>query len=186
MWWILIVVALVVIIVFWGISVQRRLVSADELCGNAMSSIGVQQNTRWDALTALADLVKGYNEHEYKTLMDVIAQRRPVDGKTTAQDAQQQENILTDAMNKFVAVAEQYPDLKANDMYKNTMDGVKQYEENVRLARMTYNDTCTKFNRMIRMFPDSIIAGMLGFKTKDYLQTEEAKKEMPSMDTSAK
>jgi LemA protein len=151
-----------------------------------MSSIGVQQNTRWDALTALADLVKGYNEHEYKTLMDVIAQRRPVDGKTTAKDAQQQENILTDAMNKFVAVAEQYPDLKANDMYKNTMDGVKQYEENVRLARMTYNDTCTKFNRMIRMFPDSIIAGMLGFKTKDYLQTEEAKKEMPSMDTSAK
>ena len=80
-----------------------------------------------------------------------------------------------------MAVAEQYPDLKANTMYIETMQGVKQYEENVRLARMTYNDTVTKFNRVVRQFPTSLVAGMLGFPVKDYLQTEEAKKDMPDM-----
>lgn len=181
MWWIPVVLVIVVGLVAWVVSVQRNLVSVDELCANAMSSIGVQQNSRWDALTALADLTKQYSEHEYKTLMDVISQRKPISGSSSASEAEAQETMLTDAMNKFVAVAENYPDLKANQMYKETMDGVKQYEENVRMSRMVYNDTVTKFNRIIRQFPSNLIAGPLGFKVRDYLQTEDSKKEMPSM-----
>lgn len=181
-WWgWLIIVAVILIIISWIISVQRSLVALDELCGNAMSQIGVQQNTRWDALGALADLTKQYDEHEYQTLMDVIAQRRPVTAQSTAEEAQQQENILTGAMERFVAVGEAYPDLKATDMYQNTMNGVKEYEENVRLARMSYNDTVTKFNRTIRQFPDNIIASFLHFQVRTYLETEESKKEMPSV-----
>lgn len=177
----IIAIVLVALITVWVISVQRRLVSIDELCGNAMSQIGVQQNTRWDALNALADLTKQYDEHEYNTLKDVIAHRQPITANSTAADAEAQENFLTQAMSRFMAVAEQYPDLKANTMYIETMQGVKQYEENVRLARMTYNDTVTKFNRVVRQFPTSLVAGMLGFPVKDYLQTEEAKKDMPDM-----
>ncbi|MCQ2486495.1 MAG: LemA family protein [Clostridia bacterium] len=174
----LVVVALVVI---WIVSVQRKLVSIDELCGNAMSQIGVQQNTRWDALGALADLTKEYDEHEYNTLMDVLAKRAPITNVSTSEEAEAQENMLTNAMSRFMAVAEAYPDLKANTMYKETMDGVKEYEENVRMARMVYNDTVTKFNRECRMFPTSIVAGMLGFKVRAYLETADDKKEMPSM-----
>lgn len=177
----IVILVLVALIVVWVISVQRRLVSIDELCGNAMSQIGVQQNTRWDALGALADLTKQYDEHEYNTLMNVIGKRQPIGNKSTAKDAEAQENFLTEAMSRFMAVAEQYPDLKANTMYIETMQGVKQYEENVRLARMTYNDTVTKFNRVVRQFPTNLVANMLGFPVKDYLQTEDEKKEMPSM-----
>ena len=181
-WWgWILIAAVILLLIVWGISVQRKLVSQDELCGNAMSQIGVQQNTRWDALNALADLTKQYDEHEYNTMMEVIRQRKPISADSTAEEAQKQENILTDALNRFIAVGEAYPDLKATDMYQNTMNGVKQYEENVRLARMTYNDSVTKFNRTIRRFPDSLIAGMLHFSKRTYLETENAVKGMPSM-----
>lgn len=181
-WWgWLIIAAVILLLIIWGISVQRKLVGLEELCGNAISQIGVQQNTRWDALNTLADLTKQYDEHEYKTLMDVLAQRRPITADSTAEEAQEQENMITDALQRFIAVGEAYPDLKASQMYQKSMEGVRQYEENVRLARMTYNDTVTKFNRTIRMFPDSLIASMLHFTTRTYLETAEDVKTMPSM-----
>lgn len=177
----IIVLVLVVFIAIWVISVQRRLVSIDELCGNAMSQIGVQQNTRWDALNALADLTKQYDRHEYQTLKEVIGQRQAITAQSTPKDAEAQETFLDEAMSRFLAVAEAYPELKANTLYIETMNGVKQYEENVRLARMTYNDTVTKFNRVVRQFPTNLIAGMLHFPIKDYLKTEDTKKDMPDM-----
>ncbi|MEG1551806.1 MAG: LemA family protein, partial [Oscillospiraceae bacterium] len=160
---------------------QRKLVSLDELCGNSLSQIGVQQNSRWDALTALVDLTKQYSEHEHKTLMDVIGSRRTIDAHSTAQDAEEQENILTQAMGRLMAIAEAYPDLKANTMYKETMDGVKQYEENVRHSRMVYNDTVTKFNRTVRQIPVCFIARPMGFSIREYLKTEDSKTQMPKM-----
>lgn len=181
MWPAIIIIVILAILVLWAISAQRQLVNIDELCGNALSQIGVQQNSRWDALTALADLTKGYSEHEHKTLMDIIAQRKPIGATSTTEEAQEQENILTQAMGKFMAVAEAYPDLKANDMYGKTMDSVKQYEENVRHSRMIFNDTVTKFNRNVRQIPMCFIANAMGFKVREYLQTEDDKKDMPSM-----
>lgn len=179
--WAIVLIVVLVILVIWGIKVQKRLISADEFCGNAMSQIGVQQNTRWDALGALADLTKQYDEHEYKTLTDVIDKRKAIGRSSSTADVIEQENMLTDAMNHIMAIAENYPDLKANKMYENTMDGVKQYEENVRLARMTYNDTVTKFNRLVRQFPTSIIASMINMSVRDYLETADEVKAMPDM-----
>lgn len=180
MGWIIAIV-IIVLIILWVVMSQRKLVSLDELCGNGLSQIGVQQNSRWDALKALADLTKQYSEHEYKTLMDVIGSRRTIDSNSTAQEAEEQENMLTQAMGKLMAVAEAYPDLKANTMYKETMDGVKQYEENVRHSRMVYNDTVTKFNRTVRQIPVCFIAGPMGFNKREYLKTEDDKTQMPSM-----
>jgi len=177
----IIVIAVLAALVLWVVSVQRKLVNQDELCKNAMSQIGVQQNSRWDALTALVELIKSYNEHEYKTLKDVIAQRSPINGSSTAAQAQAQENLLTNAVKSINVVAEQYPDLKANDMYTKTMDSVNTYENQVRLSRMTYNDTVTKYNKAIRQIPDSFVAGLLGFSTRDYLQEPAGKTDMPSM-----
>lgn len=178
---ILIVIAVVAALVLWVVKVQRKLVEKDELCQNAMSQIGVQQNSRWDALTALVELVKSYNEHEYKTLLDVIGMRRQINGNSTAADANAQEAAITNAMKQINIVAEQYPDLKANENYGKAMDSVNVYENQVRLSRMTYNDTVTKYNNLVRQFPDSFVASLLKFEKKDYLQEPVGKTDMPSM-----
>ena len=177
----IIIIAIVAILVFWVIGVQRKLVSQDEKCKNAMSQIGVQQTSRWDALSALAELTKSYNEHEYNTLKDVIAQRAVITSGSTAQEADAQENMITQALSRIIAVAEQYPDLKANENYAKTMDSVNQYENQVRMSRMVYNDTVTLFNREVRQFPTNLVAKMLGFGQKEYLKVEASKTEMPSM-----
>ena len=178
---ILIILAIVALVALWVIGVQRKLVEKDELCKNALSQIGVQQASRWDALTALVELVKSYNEHEYNTLRDVIAQRKNITGESTVAEAQAQEQVLTGLVRNINLVAEQYPELKANENYAKAMDSVNLYENQVRLSRMTFNDTVTKFNKEIRQFPTSIVAGMLGFKTRDYLDEAVGKSDMPSM-----
>jgi LemA protein len=92
-----------------------------------------------------------------------------------------QEGIITEALGRIAMVAEQYPELKANQSYIKTMDAVQTYENMVRTSRLIYNDSVTKLNREIRMFPVSLIAGMLGFRQRDYLEEQSAKADMPSM-----
>lgn len=177
----IIVLVILAVIVLWFIGVQRKLVAMDENINNAMSQIGVQLSSRWDALTALLDLTKGYAEHEYKTLSDTIKMRTSISSKSTAAEVNEQENILTDALGKIMAVAESYPDLKANENYIKTMDSVNAYEEMVRKSRLVYNDSVTKLNRTIRMFPTSIAAGILNITSRDYLETNDKKADMPDI-----
>ena len=178
---IIILIAIIAIVVLWFISTQRKLVAMDENINNAMSQIGVQLSSRWDALSALLDLTKGYAEHEYKTLSDTIKMRTSISSKSSAKDVNEQENILTEAMGKIMAVAESYPELKANENYIKTMDSVNKYEEMVRKSRLVYNDSVTKLNRTIRMFPTSVVAGLLHIISRDYLEANDKKAEMPSM-----
>ena len=100
------IIALIVLIVLWAISVQRRMVRIEELCRNAMSQIGVQQNSRWDALKALAELTKSYSEHEYKALTDIIAQRKNIGPTSTPEQVKEQEKIMSNAMAVVNAVSE--------------------------------------------------------------------------------
>lgn len=178
---IIIIAAIVAVLVLWFISTQRNLVSKDELCQNSMSQIGVQQQSRWDAITSLVQLTKSYNEHEYNTLRDVIAQRKEISGTSGAAEAAGQEELLTQAASRIRLVAEQYPELKASETYTKTMDSVNSYENQVRVSRMVYNDSVTKLNRACRMFPSSIIASMLHFGIREYLETPAGKTDMPSM-----
>ena len=178
---VLIIIAVVAVLVFWVISVQRKLVGKEELCKNAMSQIGVQQSSCWDALTALIELVKSYNEHEYNSLRDIIAARRDITASSSTQEAEAQEQAIAGALQKLNFVVERYPALKANENYAKAMDAVNTYENQVRTARMVYNDTVTNFNRLVRQLPDSLIAGLLGFTEKEYLKVEEGKTSMPSM-----
>ena len=177
----IIAIVILVLVVLWFVSTQRKLVVMDENINNAMSQIGVQLSSRWDALTALLDLTKGYAEHEYKTLSDTIRMRSTITAKSTAAEVNDQENILTEAMGRIMAVAESYPDLKANENYIKTMDNVNDYEKMVRQSRLIYNDSVTKLNRAIRMFPTSLVAGMLGVTSRDYLEASESKADMPNM-----
>lgn len=177
----LIAVGALVLIVLWVISVQRNLVNKDERCQNAMSQIGVQQSSRWDALTALVDLVKSYNEHEYNTLRDVIAARKGINATSSAEDVETQEKAIQNALAQINVVAEQYPDLKANENYREIMNSVNTYENQVRMSRMVYNDTVTIYNGLVRMFPSSFVASMFGFSVRTYLEVAQQKTEMPSM-----
>ena len=178
---IIVIIAIVLLAVLWLVSAQRKLVSADELCKNSLSQIGVQLNSRWDALSALVDLTKGYNEHEYNTLKDVIAMRKDITRNSSAADVDAQEAGIAAALKQINIVAERYPELKANTMFDKTMDSVNTYENQVRMSRMVYNDSVTLYNRIIRQIPDSIVASMLHFEAKDYLKEDSAKASMPSM-----
>jgi len=177
----LIIVVIVAILVLWFVRIQRKLVSQEELCKNAMSQIGVQQQSRWDALTALAELVKSYNDHEYKTLRDIIAERRDITGNSKPEEADAQESAMAGVVKQIKLVAERYPELKANENYAKAMDSVNTYENQVRTSRMVFNDTVTKFNRSVRQFPDSLVASVLNFTAKEYLKEVSGKTEMPTM-----
>ncbi len=167
------IIVIVAAIVLWIISTQRKLVVLDENTSNAMSQIGVQMSSRFDALTALLDLTKGYAKHESETLIEIIKSRRSViTAKSTPKDVLRQEGVISEALGRIVKVTEQYPELKENQNYIKTMDAVETYENMVRTSRLIYNDSVTKLNREIRMFPVSMIAGMLGFRKREYLEEQ--------------
>ncbi|HKM21475.1 MAG TPA: LemA family protein [Lachnospiraceae bacterium] len=173
---------IVVSILLWVMSTQRKLVVLDENISNAMSQIGVQLSSRFDALSALLDLTKVYAKHESETLIETIKSRRSViTAKSTPDDVLRQEGVISEALGRIAMVTEQYPELKANQTYIKTMDAVQTFENMVRTSRLIYNDSVTKLNREVRMFPVSMIAGMLGFRQRDYLEEQAGKADMPSM-----
>lgn len=177
-------IALIVIgilLVLWLILTQRKLVVLDENISNAMSQIGVQTASRWDALNALLQLTKGYAQHEYETISHTVKMRTAINGNSTVKEAEAQEQLFTQARSQIFAVAESYPELKANETYIQTMNSVNQYEDMVRTARMVFNDCVTKLNRAVRMFPTSLLAKLFGFSQREYLQADETKSQMPDM-----
>ena len=177
----IIVIAVVALLVVWVIGVQNKLVKSDEFCNNALKQINVQQISRYDALQALVKLTREYASYEADTLEKVISQRKMVSSPNpSAADIDANEKVLGEISAKLIAVAEAYPDLKASANYQQTMKDIKDYEENVRLSRMTYNDTVTRFNQQVRSFPTSAIAGMLGFAKRDYLADDVSKKDYPN------
>ena len=174
------VIVLVVFLVMWVISVQNKLVKADEISKNALKQINVQQMSRYDAIKAPVKLTREYAGYEGETLQKVIAERKITSSPNpTVADINANERALSGLTAQVTAVAEQYPQLKANEGYLNTMKDIKAYEENVRLSRMTFNDTVTRFNNQVRMFPGSLVASMLGFAPKEYLADDVSKAEYP-------
>ena len=175
----LIIVAVAVFL--WFVSTQRELVNLDEKCNNALSQIKVQLNSRWDALLALAKSASAYARHESETLIKTIQSRQTTEVRT-AGDVNQQQTAFNEVLGRLMAVREAYPELKASDLFEKTMDGVKEFEENVRMSRMIYNDTATRMNRYVRQWPSSFVANMLHFDVKEYLNVDDQKKEsMPDL-----
>jgi LemA protein len=178
----IIVIAVVALLVLWVISIQNKLVKSDEICNNALKQINVQQVSRYDALQALVKLTREYASYEADTLQKVIEARKITSSPApTTAEINANEQALTEIAARLIAVAEAYPELKANQNYQDAMKSVKEYEENVRLARMTFNDTVTRYNQQVRVFPASVIAGMLGFGKREYLADDVTKKDYPTI-----
>ena len=185
----IVIIVLAVIVIGYFISTQRELVNLDELCKNALSQIEVQLNSRFDAVVALAKTAAQYAKHESETIIQAVQARGGNSGATpnTPAAINEQANLLSQLMGRLNVVFERYPELKASDLYRETQEGMKQYEENVRMSRMVYNDSATKMNRMVRQWPSSIVASILHFDLKDYLKVDnEEKKNYPNLDEAFK
>jgi len=184
----IVIIVIVVAVALYFVSTQRTLVNLDEMCKNALSQIEVQLNSRFDAILALAKTAAQYAKHESETIIQTIEARggsRPAAG--TADNTNQQTDLLGQLMGRLNVVFERYPELKASELYQQAQQGQKEYEEKVRLSRMVYNDTATKMNRMVRQWPSSIVASMLHFEQKDYLTVDNAqKKDYPNLDEAFK
>ena len=182
----IIIVVLAVMVIGYIITTQRELVHLDELCKNATSQTSVQLNSRLDAITALAKTAAQYTKHESETLINTIRERRQ-GNVTTAEQINEQQGAISQVLGRLIAIGEAYPELKANTLYQEAMDGMRDYEEKVRMSRMVYNDTATKMNRMVRQWPSSFVANLLHFTERAYLELDDAKKaSYPDLDEAFK
>lgn len=170
----IIVILLIILLAIWVVSTRRKLVILDENVNNAMSQIGVQISSRFDVTTTLLQLTKGYAGRESLTLIETIKERRSViTAKSTPNEVLGQEGAIAEALKCIAMVAEQHPELKEEKEYAKCMDAVDCYEKMVRTSRLIYNDSVTKLNRAIRMIPARLVAGMLGFHQREYLEDVE-------------
>ncbi len=164
------------------VSTQRQFINLDERNQNALAQIGVQQDARWNALTNLVNAAKSYANFEKDALSEIISKRIQITGESSTQEVNQQEGYLNQALGRLIAVAENYPQLKSSEHYTLAMNSINNYEKDVKTAKMVFNDTITKWNRLVRSFPSSIAAMIFGFKPKGYLQTPEEKQEYPDLE----
>ncbi len=171
-WWIVIGVAVVVIL--FVIVTYNGLVSRKIETQNAWSQIDVQLKRRYDLIPNLVETVKGYASHEKETLERVINARNQAMGAKTVGEHAAAESQLTGAVRSLLAIAEAYPDLKANQNFLALQEELTATENRIGFARQHYNDVVTDYNTALMRFPGNIIAGMFGFRPADFFQLDAA------------
>jgi LemA protein len=178
---VIVIVVIVVLIglVFWlGYNgLVKRRVQVD----NAWSQIDVQLKRRHDLIPNLVETVKGYAAHERGTFEAVTnARANAINAQTPAQQAQA-ENVLTGALKSLFAVAEAYPDLKANQNFLNLQEELTSAEDRVAYARQYYNDSVNSYNTQIQKFPTNLLAGMFHFEKRDFFDAAPEDTETPQV-----
>jgi len=156
-----------------AIGMYNSLVTLRNRCDNAWSQVDVQLRRRYDLIPNLVETVKGYAKHESGVFERVTQARTAAVNAQTVKEQGQADNMLTGALKSLFAVAEAYPDLKANQNFLMLQEELAGTEGKVAYARQFYNDVVMKFNMRQQVFPSNIIANMFGFKIKDYFQIEE-------------
>ncbi len=176
--WVLIVIAVVaVIIIGYIVSKRNKFVSLSENIDNSFAQVDVQLKRRYDLIPNLVNTVKGYAAHEKDTLDKVVSLRNAAAGAKTVDEKIALNNQLGEALSKLMLVVEAYPDLKANTNFLSLQDTLRDTENKIAISRQVYNDCVTKFNKMVKMFPANIVAGMFGFTERQYLETSESERE---------
>ena len=173
-----IILAIVVIIAIVLIVLYNQLVTLRQRVQNAWSQIDVQLQRRFDLIPNLVETVKGYMTHEQETLTKVTDLRSSwADAKTVEQKAEL-EGQLTDTLKTIMAVAENYPNLKADQSFNNLQAELSDTENKISYSRQFYNDTVTMYNTKLETFPSNLVASMFGFKASTLfnVDNDEAKK----------
>lgn len=187
----IIIVAVVMLLVFWGVGQYNSLVVLDEQVNTSWSQVENQYQRRADLIPNLVETVKGYASHERETLEGVINARakasQPIvpfgEGMTQEQlnQFQQAQGDLTSALSKLMVVVERYPELKADENFRQLQAQLEGTENRITTARMDFNNQAQQYNTKIRRFPTNICAGIFGFRQRPYFQAEAGAEQAPQV-----
>lgn len=187
----IIVLAVIGMIAAWLIGRYNIMVTMEENVENAWGQVENQYQRRVDLIPNLVSTVKGYATHEQSTYTAVMEARAKATqitidpaNATPEQLAayQNAQGELSQALGRLLAVAENYPELKANENFKQLMDQLEGTENRITFARNTFNDTAKEYNTFIRRFPANIVASMFGFQYKPYFKAEEGAEKAPKVE----
>lgn len=169
-------VALILGLIMFAIGLYNGLVKLKVLVDEAWSGIDVQLKRRYDLIPNLVETVKGYAKHEKSTFEKVTELRSKAMSTTDVAEKSKIENQLSATLKTLFAVAENYPELKANDNFRDLQATLSEIETEIQGARRYYNGAVRDFNTKIMVFPNSLIAGMLGFKAREFFEADEEEK----------
>lgn len=185
-----ITIAIVAVVLIWGVSGYNGLVSMDEGVQNKWADVETQYQRRADLIPNLVNTVKGYAAHEKETLEGVVKARSEAtsvkvdpENMTAEQMAQYQkaQNGVSSALSKLLLVVEKYPDLKANQNFLELQSQLEGTENRITVARRDFNGAAKEYNTAIRKFPKNILAGMFGFEKKAYFEAQEGAEKAPEV-----
>lgn len=172
-----IVIGAIVLIGLWLIGVYNGLIGNRNQVDEAWSDISVQLKRRYDLIPNLVETVKGYAKHEKSAFENVTKARSAAMGAKSPEAKGKAEGELSGVLKTLFAVAEAYPDLKANENFKQLQDELSDTENKIQAARRFYNGTVCDFNIKVQVFPTSVFAQMLGFITRPFFELEEEEAE---------
>lgn len=173
-----IIPAILVLVVLWLIMAYNGLVTLKNRTDEAWSDIDVQLKRRYDLIPNLIETVKGYATHERELFEKVTQARTQAMGATSVHEKEAAENMLAGTLKSLFAVAENYPQLKANENFAKLQDELSDTENKIQASRRFYNGNVRDLNTKVQMFPTNLIAGMLGFTVREFFEVEnEAQRE---------
>jgi len=168
-----IIIGLIVVLCLWLIGIFNSLVRVKNRTNEAWSDIDVQLKRRYNLIPNLVNTVKGYAKHERELFEKVTKARTAAMGAQTVEEHGKAENMLAGALKSLFAVAENYPDLKANQNFLELQRELSDTENKIQAARRFYNGNVRDFNIQIEKFPNNLVAGTLGFDKRDFFEIEE-------------
>lgn len=178
---ILAIVAVLALILIWGITSYNGLVNAEVAVDTAEADLDVYLQRRADLIPNLVSTVKGYTAYEGEVYTELAEARAKLAGSTTAEDKFEANAELDDAISRLLVVVENYPELKADTQYTALMDELSGAENRIATARKDYNTAVQAFNTKQRRFPTNIIAGMFGFEKAPLFEASEGADTVPSV-----
>lgn len=172
-----IILGVILLLAFYVISTRNSLVVLRNKVKDQFSQIDIQLKRRFDLIPNLVETVKGYAKHESETLENVIKARNTYLSAGTTDEKLEANNELTGALTKLFALSESYPELKANDNFKDLQTQLKECEEKIAYARQFYNDSVLSYNNAIELFPTNIVASLFKFTKEEFFQAKEEERE---------
>ncbi len=177
-----IILAIIVLIIIIAISYFNRFVVLSNRIDNSLSQINVQLKRRADLIPNLIETVKGYAKHEKSIMEDVSEARKAMMSAKDLVGKVKANDVLSSALGRLFAVAENYPDLKASSNFIELQRELSSTEDRVAYARQNYNDSILSYNNIIQKFPGAMFASIYGRKQKEYLQIAPADTKVPKVD----
>lgn len=168
-----------IVLVVWVVSLYNRLVRLVNTAKEAWADIDVQLKRRYDLIPNLVETVKGYAKHESNAFEKVTQARAAAMGASSLADKSQAEATLAGALKSVFAIAEAYPELKANQNFLSLQNDLKDTEDKVQSSRRFYNGTVRDLNTSVEVFPGNIIAGMFHFSKMEFFQLDDAAQREP-------